>query len=111
VAEGLAQLAGVAGGDADRRATLYAAFHLGTACAEQGRHDDAVSHLRRAIALGPNLVEAHYALGRAHWLAGDTAAAVEAWRAGAEAGKFSPWAARCEEIREHMLQGGALPAE
>ncbi len=109
--EGLEHLARVARDDADRRATLYATLHLGAAYAERGMYDDAVAFLRRALALGPNLVEAHYALGRAHWTAGDEDAAYEAWRAGAATGKFSPWAARCEEIAERMGRGGALPAD
>lgn len=97
--------------DADRRATLYATFHLGVAHAQQGMYDEAVVLLRRALALGPNLVEAYYALGRAHWQAGSPEAAIQAWRAGAAAGKFSPWAARCEAIRLHMEAGGELPTE
>ena len=108
--EGLEHLTGVARDDADRRATLYATFHLGAAYAERGMYDDAVVFLRRAVELGPNLVEAHYALGRAYWLGGAPDAAHEAWRAGAGAGKFSPWAARCDEILQHMLRGGELPA-
>jgi tetratricopeptide (TPR) repeat protein len=108
--EGFEHLTRVTRDDADRRATLYATLHLGQAYTERGMYDDAVAFLRRALALGPNLVEAHYALGRAHWLAGAAAAADEAWRAGAASGKFSPWAARCEEIRRHMQGGGDLPA-
>jgi tetratricopeptide (TPR) repeat protein len=109
-AEGFEHLTRAARDDADRRATLYATLHLGTAYAERGMYDDAVAFLRRAVTLGPGLVEAHYALGRAHWLAGAPDAADEAWRAGAASGKFSPWAARCEEIRQHMQGGGDLPA-
>ncbi len=108
--EGLEHLARAARDDADRRATLYATFHLGVAYAERGMYDDAVAFLRRAVALGPNLVEAQYALGRAHWRAGARDAADEAWRAGAASGKFSPWAARCDEIRQLMLRGGERPA-
>jgi tetratricopeptide (TPR) repeat protein len=108
--EGFEHLTRVTRDDADRRATLYATLHLGQAYTERGMYDDAVAFLRRALALGPNLVEAHYALGRAHWLAGAPDAADEAWRAGAASGKFSPWAARCDEIREHMQGGGDLPA-
>jgi tetratricopeptide (TPR) repeat protein len=109
--EGFEHLTRVTRDDADRRATLYATLHLGQAYTERGMYDDAVAFLRRALALGPNLVEAHYALGRAHWLAGAPDAADEAWRAGAASGKFSPWAARCEEIRQHMQGGGDLPAD
>jgi tetratricopeptide (TPR) repeat protein len=108
--EALEHLARAARDDADRRATLYATLHLGVAYGQRGMHEDAVAFLRRALTLGPNLVEAHYALGRAHWQAGAPEAAHEAWRAGAAAGKFSPWAARCEELRLHMAAGGALPA-
>lgn len=109
--EGFEHLTRVTRDDSDRRATLYATLHLGVAYAERGMYDDAVTFLRRALALGPNLVEAYYALGRAHWLAGAPDAAHEAWRAGAASGKFSPWAARCDEIRRQVEQGGALPAE
>ena len=108
--EALEHLARVTRDDADRRATLYATFHLGVAYGRRGMHDSAVTFLRRALALGPNLVEAYYELGRAHWQAGAPEAAHEAWRAGAGAGKFSPWAARCEELRLHLAGGGALPA-
>jgi len=109
--EGLEHLTRVIRDDADRRATLYATLHLGMAYTERGMYDDAVAFLRRALALGPNLVEAYYALGRAHWLAGARDAAHEAWRAGAASGKFSPWAARCDEIRRQVEQGGELPGE
>jgi len=68
------------------------------------------AELTKARALGLDSPELHYALGRAHWLAGAPDAADEAWRAGAASGKFSPWAARCEEIRQHMQGGGDLPA-
>lgn len=107
--EGLEHLTRVTHDDVDRRATLYATFHLGVAYVERGMYDDAVAFLRRTLALGPNLVEAYYVLGRALWLGGARDGADAAWREGAAAGKFSPWAARCDEIRQHMLEGGELP--
>jgi tetratricopeptide (TPR) repeat protein len=107
--DGFEHLTRVAHDDADRRATLYATFYLGVAHAEHRRFDDAVSFLRRALSLGPNLVEAYYALGRVHWLAGAHGDALEAWRLGAASGKFSAWGARCDDIRQHMLSGGELP--
>lgn len=94
----------------DRKATLYGTFYLGVVYLRREMYDDAVAFFRRALALGPNLVEAHYETGRAHWFAGDAAAADEAWRAGAEAGKFSAWGARCERVREVVRRGGVPPA-
>lgn len=95
--EAIEHLARVVRDNDDRRATLYATLYLGVAYRQRGMYDDAVSFLRRALALGPNLVEARYELGCAHWDAGARDDARAEWRAGAAAGAFSPWAARCAE--------------
>jgi tetratricopeptide (TPR) repeat protein len=59
-----------------------AAFHLdrGRRFSEQGAHDDAVRELRRALYLSPYEAEAHLLLGRAYLRAGQTAAAVDAFK-------------------------------
>lgn len=93
--EAVEHFARVARDGDDRRATLYATLGLGVAYRTRGLYDDAVAFLRRALALGPNLVEARYELGEAHWAAGAPDAAREAWQAGAAAGAFSPWGRRC----------------
>ena len=104
--EAIEHLARAARGDDDRKAALYANFYLGLVYQRREMYDDALSFFRRALALGPNLLEAYYEMGRTHWLGGDQAAAVEAWRAGAAASKFNPWAKRCEGLRAVAEQGG-----
>jgi len=92
--------------DNDRKATLYAHYYLGLLYLEREMFDDAEVFLAKAIALGPNLVEAYYELGRARWFGGKVDAAVEAWREGAAANKFSPWRKRCAEMLEYVEAGG-----
>ena len=64
--------------------------------------------LRKTLALGPNLIEAQYALGFALWSNDERDAALAAWATGAEVGRFSPWGARCAAARE-TAQSGATP--
>ena len=79
----------------DRKATLYANLYLGMLYATREMYVDAESFLAKALALGPNLIEAYYELGRVRWSNGNSAGARQAWRDGAAAGKFSPWGQRC----------------
>jgi tetratricopeptide (TPR) repeat protein len=92
--------------DKDRRATMYANFYLGLVYLERNMLDDAQTFLRKAIALAPSLVEAHYELGRAYWLAGRTDEAVATWREAYGANKFSPWGKRCGEALDAVAKGG-----
>ena len=108
-AEAVEQLTSVARADGDRKATLYAHFYLGLVYLERELYDEAESFFRRTIALGPNLIEAYYELGRALWFADRRDAAAEAWRAGARANKFNPWGKRCAEMVEHVEGGGEPP--
>lgn len=94
--------------DNDRRATLYAHFYLGLLYAERDMPADAESFLKKAIALGPNLIEAYYELGRVRWFAGNYEAACQAWRDGVAANKFSPWGKRCAETLREVQSGGVL---
>lgn len=95
--------------DDDRRATLYAHLYLGQVYYEREMFDDADVFFRKAIALGPNLLQAWYELGRSQWFAGQLEEAKETWRAGAAANKFNPWGKRCAELLESLEQGGAPP--
>ncbi len=96
VGEAIEHLSRVVRDGDDRRATLYATFYLGVAYQRREMYDDSAAFLRRALALGPNLVEARYELGCTLWRAGAREAACVEWRIGAS-GTFSPWAARCRE--------------
>lgn len=93
--------------DNDRKATLYAHFYLGLVYLERDMYDDAQAFFRQALALGPNLIEAYYELGRAHWFGGEQDRAREAWHDGFAANKFSPWGKRCAELLETVEAGGA----
>jgi tetratricopeptide (TPR) repeat protein len=95
--------------DNDRKATLYAHYYLGLVYLERDMHLDAQAFLRKAIALGPNLVEAYYDLGRAQWFAGEPEAARETWRRGAAASRFAPWAKRCRDLLDAVERGEAVP--
>jgi tetratricopeptide (TPR) repeat protein len=92
--------------DNDRMATLYAHFYLGLVYLEREMYEDAMNFFRKTIALGPNLIEAHYELGRAHWFNGEREAATAAWRDGFAANKFNPWGKRCAEMLALVEQGG-----
>lgn len=93
--------------DNDRKATLYAHFYLGLVYLEREMYEDALAFFRRTLVLGPNLIEAYYELGRAHWFGGEPDRAREAWREGFAANKFSPWGKRCAELLETVEAGGA----
>ena len=95
--------------DNDPKATLYANYYLGLVYLERGMMTDAESFLGKALALGPNLIEAYYDLGRVLWFGGDRAKARSTWEQGAAAGKFSPWATRCEDLLERTARGEEVP--
>ena len=92
--------------DNDAKATLYAHYYLGLVYLEREMYEDAQTFFRKALALGPNLLEASYELGRAHWLADQREEALETWRAGAAANKFNPWGKRCAEVLAKVEAGG-----
>ena len=95
--------------DLDRKATLYAHLYLGMVYREREMSDDAEAFFRKALELGPNLLQSWYELGRLHWFAGRRDDAIASWRSGAEANKFSPWGKRCAELLVQIEQGGAPP--
>jgi tetratricopeptide (TPR) repeat protein len=93
--------------DNDRKATLYAHFYLGVVYLQREMYADAENFFRRALALGPNLVEVYYELGRAMWFDGRREQAMQMWRQGGVANKFNPWAERCRELLKRVEAGGA----
>jgi tetratricopeptide (TPR) repeat protein len=92
--------------DNDRRATMYANFYLGLVYVERGMLDEAQAFFKKAISLGPNLLQAQFELGRAYWRAGRRDDALAAWRAGRAANKLNPWGKRCGEALEKVEAGG-----
>jgi tetratricopeptide (TPR) repeat protein len=92
----------------DRKAVLYAHYYLGLVYLERGMLEDATVFLSRALEIGPNLVEARYALGRALWSAGQAVSATAAWTAGASGGPSS-WALRCREALDLVASGEEVP--
>lgn len=93
----------------DKKATLYAHLYLGQVYYEREMFDDADVFFRKAIELGPNLIQAWYELGRSQWYAGNRDEAKISWRAGVAANKFNPWGKRCAELLESIEQGGVPP--
>jgi tetratricopeptide (TPR) repeat protein len=92
--------------DNDRRATTYANFYLGLVYVERGMLEEAQAFFKKAIALGPSLVQAHFELGRAYWRAGRRDDALATWREGHAASKLSPWGKRCGSALDAVEKGG-----
>lgn len=90
----------------DKKATLYAHFYLGLAYLERDMFEDAQTFFQKTIALGPNLIEAYYELGRAFWFNGQQDEAMDAWKRGHAANKFNPWGKRCAEALKTVEDGG-----
>ena len=91
--------------EADRKAALYAHLYLGLVYLEREMYEDARGFFHRALELGPNLIEAYWELGRAHYLDGDPAGAAEAWRRGVATNRFNPWGERCGEALARLEAG------
>ena len=91
----------------DRKAALYAQFYLGLLYSAREMYTDAETFLSRALEMAPNLIEAHFELGRARWFNGNSDGARQAWRDGAAAGKFSPWGQRCAAMLAEVDGGGS----
>jgi hypothetical protein len=68
--------------DNDRKAVLYAHFYLGLVYLEREMYEDAQTFFRKTIGLGPNLIEAYYELGRAHWFNEERDEARQTWQQG-----------------------------
>ncbi len=92
--------------DSDKKATLYAHFYLGLVYLERDMFEDAQTFFEKTIALGPNLIEAYYELGRALWFNGRRDEAVRTWRDGHAANQFNPWGKKCAEVLGTVEQGG-----
>jgi tetratricopeptide (TPR) repeat protein len=95
--------------DNDRKAMLYAHYYLGLVYLEREMYEDAQSFFRKTLALGPNLIEAYFDMGRAQWFSGDKDGARRSWAEGHKANKFNPWAKRCQEMLDLVAAGGEVP--
>ena len=95
--------------DNDRKATLYAHYYLGLVYLEREMFEDAQTFFHKTLKLGPNLIEAHFELGRAHWFAGQRDEAMQTWAEGHKVNKFNPWAKRCKEMLDLAAAGGEVP--
>lgn len=95
--------------DNDKKATLYAHYYLGLVYFEREMYEDAQNFFQKTLALGPNLIEAYYELGRAQWYADDRDAARETWAQGHKANKLTIWGKRCKETLEQVERGEEPP--
>jgi tetratricopeptide (TPR) repeat protein len=73
---------------------------------ERDMFEDAQTFFQKALALGPNLIQAYYELGRAYWFNGQRDEAMDTWRQGYAANKFNPWGKRCAEVLKTVEEGG-----
>lgn len=94
--------------DNDRKATLYAHFYLGLVYFEREMYEDAQTFFQKTLVLGPNLIEAYYELGRAHWFNEERDEARAAWQKGHATNKFNPWGKKCAETLALVDGGGEL---
>ena len=92
--------------DTDKKATLYAHFYLGLVYLDRDMFEDAQTFFQKTIALGPNLLEAHYELGRAYWFNGQFDEAKQTWRDGYASNKFNPWGKKCAVVLQTVEEGG-----
>jgi tetratricopeptide (TPR) repeat protein len=93
----------------DKKATLYAHFYLGLVYLHREMYDDAENFFRKTLVLGPNLIEAHYELGRAQWFNGAHDTARKTWQSGHAANRFNPWGKKCAEVLALVESGGEPP--
>lgn len=91
--------------DGDRKASLYAHFYMGLVYLEREMYSDARAFFRRALELGPNLIEAYWEMGRTYYLERRTDKAVATWQQGREVNRFNPWGERCAEALEQLRTG------
>jgi tetratricopeptide (TPR) repeat protein len=85
---------------------LYAHFYLGLVYLERDMFEDAQTFFQKTIALGPNLIEAYYELGRAFWFNGQRLEALDTWKRGHAANTLTPWGKRCAEVLATVESGG-----
>lgn len=95
--------------ETDPKATLYANLFLGITYLKREMFEDARNFLEQAVALGPNLTEGHYYLGRALYSTGNPERAKSVWTRGAAAAKRSVWGVRCLEILAAVEAGKPFP--
>ncbi len=97
--------------DNDKKATLYAHFYLGLVYLQREMFEDAETFFEKTLKLGPNLIEAYYELGRAHWFAGEPDKAKATWENGFKANKFNSWGKKCQEMLELVARGEEPPRD
>jgi tetratricopeptide (TPR) repeat protein len=90
----------------DKKATLYAHFYLGLVYLERDMFEDAQTFFRKAQALGPNMIEAYFELGRAYWYNGQRDEAVDTWKAGVATNALNAWGKRCADAIAVAEAGG-----
>ena len=72
-------------------------------------YEDAQSFFKKTLVLGPNLIEAYYELGRAHWFNEEKDEAKAMWQQGFTTNKFNPWGKKCAELLKVVEAGGEPP--
>ena len=91
--------------DSDRKATLYATFYMGLVYLDREMYEDARGFFRKALELGPNLLEAYWEMGRTFYVEGRVDEARETWRRAAEINRFNLWGERCGKAAAQAERG------
>lgn len=107
--EAIEHLSRVVHGDADPKAAVYARYYLGLVYLDREMYEDAEAFFADALTRSPHLGEAHFDLGRARFLGGKRASAIETWRRGAQANRYNAWGERCREAFERAEAGDPAP--
>jgi tetratricopeptide (TPR) repeat protein len=94
----------------DRKAELYGTFYLGLVYSRREMYADARRFFRRALELGPNLMEAYWELGLAYYLDGNRTQAREVWEDGFARNRFNPWGERCGAALRRLEAGEPVAA-
>ena len=94
----------------DRKAVLYGTFYLGLVYQQREMYADARGFFRRALELGPNLMEAYWELGLSYYQEGDHEHAREAWQEGFTRNRFNLWGERCGAALERLEAGEPVTA-
>lgn len=70
--------------------TMEAYIHLGNACANLGKYDEAIESFKKALLVDPNYVEAYFSIGSIYVLMNEKVKAIEFYNKAEENG-FISW--------------------
>lgn len=103
--EALEHLSGVVARNADRKAVLYAHLYLGLLYGARSELDEALAEFKRAIEVGPNMIEAYYHLGTLLYRHGKADQAHAVWRSAVARNAYNPYSKKAKALLEELDAG------